>query len=259
LSIEVHSLNVACRERMLLANISFSLQPGSVTAIVGPNGAGKSTLLSCLAGLRSPNSGRVLLNGSPIESIAPPARARSLALLPQGAEIHWNLHVRPMVELGRLPWRGSLASDVEDARIVETAMHRVDIMHLAKREAFSLSGGERGRTLMARSLAVGADWLLADEPLAGLDPLHQLTALAALRAEAGKGAGIVLVIHDLSLASRFADQILVLHDGCLVAHGPPQAVLTSRLLEEVYQVSAHIDELPGGGLIIEPLLPKEAA
>jgi iron complex transport system ATP-binding protein len=252
-SLCVRSLQLAVGGRRLLDDVSVSFQPGRVTALVGPNGAGKSTLLSCLAGLRSPDRGEVELDGRPLAIVPTPERARRLALLPQGAEIHWNIAVRALVELGRAPWRGAWGVDERDDGLVGEAMNRADVAHLAERQALTLSGGERGRALLARALAVGAPWLLADEPLAGLDPLHQLTALAALRAEAALGTGVVLVVHDLSLAARHADHIVVLHKGRVAADGTPEAVLTPLLLRDVYGVEAHVGRTPDGALLVQPL------
>ncbi len=254
MSLAARNLHVTIGDRRLLADIDLTFQQGKVTALVGPNGAGKSTLLSCLAGLRRPESGAVWLDERPLDAIPIEERARRLAVLPQGAEIHWNVFVRSLVELGRAPWRGARGK-VKDIGPVESAMRRVDVAHLADREALTLSGGERGRTLMARALAVEACWLLADEPLAGLDPLHQLTALAALRGEAANGTGVLLVIHDLSLAAQWADEVIVLHEGRVVAEGPPEKVLTLSLLRDVYGVEAYIGRAPGGALLVQPLAP----
>lgn len=240
--------------RALLAGIDVRFERAALTAIVGPNGAGKSTLLSCLAGFRAPDRGEVRLDGRPIRAMRSETRARRLAVLPQGGEVHWNVLVQSLVALGRAPWRGS-HTDAAGVDPVDDAMAAVDIAHLAEREALTLSGGERGRALLARALAVGAPWLLADEPLPGLDPLHQLTALAALRGEAARGRGVLLVIHDLSLAARFADRVLVLHEGRIVADGAPQAVLTEALLRDVYGVEAHVGRTPDGGLFVQPIAP----
>lgn len=255
MSLAARNLHVTIGERRLLADVDVTFHERKVTALVGPNGAGKSTLLSCLAGLRRPDRGEVWLGERPLDAIAVEERARMLAVLPQGAEIHWNVFVRSLVELGRAPWRGARGNRKLDIDPVEQAMQRVDVAHLAEREALTLSGGERGRTLMARALAVEASWLLADEPLAGMDPLHQLTALAALRNEAANGTGVLLVIHDLSLAAQWADELVVLHEGCVAAQGPPEKVLTLSLLRHVYGVEAYIGRAPGGALLVQPLAP----
>jgi iron complex transport system ATP-binding protein len=241
--------------RDLLAGVDLSFCSGQVTALVGPNGAGKSTLLACLAGLRQPSAGSAQIDGRPVGSIAPEERARLLAVLPQGAGIHWNVLVRSLVELGRSPWRGAKGNASADAEEVEEAMRRTDVAHLADRQALTLSGGERSRALLARALAVKALWLLADEPLTALDPLHQLTALAALKGEASRGTGVLLVIHDLSMAARFADRIVVLHEGRVAADGAPADVLTPALLRNVYGIEAYIGRSSEGGLLVQPLCP----
>lgn len=240
--------------REVLRDVSLDLRPGTITALIGPNGAGKSTLLACLAGLRLPSGGGVLLGGRPLEKIGAAERARLIALLPQGGEVHWNVDVRTLVGLGRLPWRQG--ADCDPA--TERAMARADVAHLAGRSVLSLSGGERARVLLARALAVGAPWLLADEPLAGLDPLHQLDALGALREEARRGVGVVLVLHDLTLAARSADHVVVLHEGRVAADAPPDAALTRDLLTDVYGVEARIETLGDGSPVIVPTTRAKA-
>ena len=178
------ALSLTLRSRPVLRAATGALVAGAVTVILGANGAGKSTLLSCLAGLRIPDAGRVLLEGQPLSSLSPQHRARLIGLLPQQADIHWNVNVRALVALGRLPHRGRWGLQAEDERAIDTALAAADCVHLASRKAQRLSGGEQARMLLARVLAGEPRWILADEPFASLDPAHQLDAAACLRSAA---------------------------------------------------------------------------
>lgn len=218
-----------------LRGVSLSLRPGEVTAICGPNGAGKSSLLSSLAGLLAPASGQVVLDGAALFDLKPEARARALGYLPQTPEVAWDISVETLAGLGRLPWRTSAA---EDAAAVEAALSALDLAAFAHRPVSQLSGGERARALLARVLAGTPRWLLADEPLANLDLAHQLALLAHLRACAGQGTGVVLVLHDLALAMNHADRVVVLDQGAVAADGPPALALAEPVLAQVWGVRA---------------------
>lgn len=214
---------------------SLELRPGEVTAICGPNGAGKSSLLSALAGLLAPDRGTVLLDDAPLAALPPRARAQAIGYLPQSPEIAWDVDVRTLVGLGRLPWRSSAG---EDAAAVDAALAALDLAALAARPVRQLSGGERARALLARVLAGQPGWLLADEPLANLDLAHQLTLLSHFRELAGAGKGVVLVLHDLALAMNHADRVVVLDQGKVAADGAPQEALSAALLRQVWGVEA---------------------
>jgi iron complex transport system ATP-binding protein len=218
-----------------LRGVSLSLRPGEVTAICGPNGAGKSTLLACLADLTQPQSGSALLDGAQLAALRAEARARAIGYLPQVAEVAWDVSVQTLAGLGRLPWRSSAA---EDAAAVDAALTALDLLPLAYRPVAQLSGGERARALLARVLAGTPRWLLADEPLASLDLAHQLALLAHLRTCAAAGMGVVLVLHDLSLAMNHADRVVVLDHGNLVADAPPDLALSEPVLAQVWGVKA---------------------
>lgn len=219
-----------------LAGVTATFRPGEVTAICGPNGAGKSTLLSCMAGLLSPDEGSVSLNAAPLSSLTPLERARLIGFLPQSPEVAWNVTVETLVALGRLPWR---ASPEADAAAVYAAIEAMDLAHLRHRVVTSLSGGERARALVARVLAGSPRWLLADEPLANLDLGHQLALLGTLRKLAREqGLGVVLVLHDLAQAMNFADRVLVLSDGRVLADGPPEVALAAKVIARGWGVKA---------------------
>ena len=236
--IEAKALTVAGR----LEAVTAALEPGRITAICGPNGAGKSTLLQCLTGLIEPKGGAVLLGGAPLR--AGRERARRIGYLPQVGEIAWDMSVASLAALGRLPH-----GDRSEAQVV-AALAALDLTGLAERPVSTLSGGERARALLARVLAGEPEWILADEPLAALDLAHQLALLGRLRAAAGQGAGVVLVLHDLALAMNHADRVLVLERGCLVADGAPEEALTAELIARVWGVTARWLGEPGARALV---------
>jgi iron complex transport system ATP-binding protein len=245
------NLSVALGGQTVLAGVSARFRPGEVTAIVGPNGAGKSTLLACLAGLRKPDSGQVSLGETPILTLAHRERARQVGFLPQTPEVAWAVDVETLVGLGRIPHSGARGLSEADHAAVRAALMRTDMTGLAQRDVTTLSGGERARALLARVLAGEPSWLLADEPLAGLDPGHQLDAVDLLRGFATRsGQGVVMTLHDLGVALRLADRVLVLRGGGLIADGAPLEALTPEVLAQAYGVEAAI--VPGlSGPLIE--------
>jgi iron complex transport system ATP-binding protein len=217
----------------------LTLEPGRFVGLVGPNGAGKTTLLRVLAGLITPVQGWVNLDGRLLPDLGRNERARLIAALFQGSSVGWPMTVREIVALGRLPHRRAFASTTEaDEAAVARAMVRTDIVQLADRAEPTLSSGERMRALLARALAVEAPWLLVDEPVTALDPAHQLDAMAMLRAISQEGTSVVAVMHDLTLAARFCDRIVVLSCGCLVADGTPEEALTDALLAKAFGITA---------------------
>jgi iron complex transport system ATP-binding protein len=236
-TLEIDGLQFRRGSRVVLDSIDLQLQSGGVTAVLGPNGAGKSTLLSCIAGLLRPEQGSVDLDGAPLFSLPAMQRARRIAFLPQTPEIAWAVDVQTLVSLGRIPFQG-VSSDDEDRAAVARAMDQTQVTQWADRAVTTLSGGERARVLLARVLAGESDWILADEPFTGLDPSHQFEAAELLRSVADKGGGVVLTIHDLTLAARIADRVVILNDGRIVADGTPQTALTPQILRDVYSIDA---------------------
>lgn len=236
-SLTLRSLMFRRGERLVLDSIDLTIESGGITAVLGPNGAGKSTLLGCIAGLLTPAAGRVELDNQAVATLPPQQRARHIAFLPQTPEIAWPIDVETLVGLGRIPFAG-IASDADNDAAVERAMRSTDVADWAKRIATTLSGGERARTQLARILAGESDWILADEPFTGLDPAHQFEAADLLRAFALRGGGVVLTIHDLSLAARIADRIVILDHGRVVADDIPQEALTPATLRAVYGIEA---------------------
>lgn len=223
--------------RDILDGISTRLAGGELVALVGPNGAGKSTLLRVMAGIQACSRGRVILDGRALDECSPVDWARQRGYLAQSATVSWPVSVRHLVSLGRLPYRQFWQPWTrQDQQAVDAALVATDTLALAERAVTALSGGERMRVLMARVLAGEPRLLLADEPLAALDPLHQLQMMALFRAHCDGGGSAVVALHDLSLACRFCDRLWVIDQGRLVADGTPQAVIASGLLESVYRV-----------------------
>ena len=232
----------------ILERVDAVFARGRVTALLGPNGAGKSTLLHVLAGLRRPDAGTVTLDGVAIAALAPRDRARRIGLLPQTAEVHWQVDARSLVGLGRFAHRDE--NSATGSAAIDAAMVATDTAYLRDRVVDSLSGGELGRVLLARVLAGQPEWILADEPLASLDPAHGLAMCARLRDAAAAGAGVVAVLHDLGLAARFADDAVLIAQGRVVAAGPVADVLTPATIAQTFGVTAHFAEIDGVRTII---------
>jgi iron complex transport system ATP-binding protein len=236
--------------RAVLADVSARFAKEELIAIVGPNGAGKSTFLSCLAGLRRPDSGTITLDDAAIVAIPGRQRAGRIAFLAQTPEIAWDIDVRAFVGLGRTPHLGAFGPSGEDRAAVDAAIAAAGLEAFVDRPVTRLSGGERARALIARGLAGETDWLLADEPLTGLDPGHALDALALFRRLArDRGKGVIITLHDLNLAARFADRVLVLGEGKLVVDGPAEVALTPDILSTVYGVVVRRHDGESGPLI----------
>lgn len=250
-TVTIEALSVDIGRRPVLRGIDATLQPGEFIGIVGPNGAGKSTLVRAMLGLIAPRGGEARIDGEPVLSLPPRTIARALAYLPQGQTLHWPLEVERLVALGRLPHLAPLSRiGAEDRAIVAEALRRADVGHLAGRIATELSGGERARVMLARALAVGARGLIVDEPLAALDPGHQIDVMALLAREAAAGALVVAVLHDLTMAARYCSRLLLIDEGELVADGAPAEVLTAERLSAVYGITAMIDAADGAPVIV---------
>ena len=235
-------LSVRLGRHPAVSGVSAALEPGQLVGIIGPNGAGKSTLIRALLGLVRADGGAVSIDDTPIASLPRKDVARRVAYLPQGQTLHWPLMVERLVALGRMPHLGPLSRlSPEDEAMIDAALARADVLHLKGRIATELSGGERARVLLARALAVGAPALIADEPLAALDPGHQLDVMDLLKGEARAGSLVVTVLHDLGMAARYCDRLLLMDKGRLVADGRPMEVLTEQRLAEVYGISACIE------------------
>lgn len=234
--LSVSGVSVSIRGRTIIADAGFTAARGELVVLVGPNGAGKTTLLKAIAQLL-PSRGTVAFDGVPLAALTSHERAKRLAYLPQGHIAHWPISVWDVVAIGRKPTASSLASlPDEDHTAIEAALHATDALAFAHRPITELSGGERARVMLARALAAEAPLLLADEPVTSLDAAHQLEVMQLLSQTAKADRLVIAVIHDLTLAARFADRVLVLDQGRIAGDGPPDAVLTPALVSQVFRV-----------------------
>ena len=229
---------------LLVDGVDVELAAGEVLALTGPNGAGKSTLLRMLAGELAPTRGSVELFASPLEQLRQDERARRRAVLPQETVLQFAFTVREVVAMGRHPHRGS--GSERDGGAVESAMRWTEIVELHQRTYPTLSGGERGRTTLARVLAQESPILLLDEPTAALDIRHQERAMTIARSFANTGGAVIAVLHDLNLAAAYADRIALLDEGRLAGLGPPWTVLREDLLGSVFDHPVVVTKSPCG-------------
>ncbi len=251
--LSARDVRVVVDNRVLLDRVDADIRGGEMIGLIGPNGAGKTTLLRVIAKLSEPHSGCVTLDDIPLSRISPAILARRCAYLAQGAQAHWPLSVERVVALGRLPhldWRQPLRA--EDQQAIELALAAAEVTHLRERTVTTLSGGERMRVLLARIFASQPQIILADEPIAALDPYHQLHVMELLRDHAHAASpaaqspqAVLAVLHDLNLAARFCDRLLLMANGRIVASGAPREVLTPENLRDVYGVNAVIGERDG--------------
>ncbi len=230
------NLTVRLGTKTVVERASLALRGGELTAMVGPNGAGKTTLMRALAGL-IPADGEIRIADQALTQLTPRERARRIAYLPQGHVFHWPMPVASIVMLGREPHSDRFSTTSEaDRAAVGRALRVTATESFAERPVTTLSGGERARVALARALATEAPILLADEPTASLDPRHQLVVMELLRDATRRGAAVLAITHDLTLAGRFADRVLVMDCGRLVADGPPEQALAAAGISAVFGV-----------------------
>jgi iron complex transport system ATP-binding protein len=247
-------VRLAYGDRVVVDSLDLSLTDGSFTAIIGPNGCGKSTLLRALGRLLRPTAGTVLLDGRAISATPTREVARVLGLLPQTPLAPEGLTVADLVARGRHPhqsWLRQWSSD--DAAVVAEALAWTDMSDLADRPVDALSGGQRQRAWISMALAQGTDLLLLDEPTTYLDLAHQVDVLELVaRLHTERGRTVAVVLHDLNLAARYADRLVAMADGVLVAAGTPAEVLTEQLLAEVFELEARVvpDPVTGTPMVV---------
>jgi len=240
-NIRLENVAVTLGNRIVVQNASTAFGPGTLTGIVGPNGAGKSTLARAMLAL-VPHKGLIQIDDSDVTTLPRAELAKRVAYLPQGQTLHWPLTVERLVELGRLPHLAPMSRIGEaDTTAIERAMERADVLGLRDRIATELSGGERARVLLARALAVEAPALIADEPLASLDPGHQIDVMELLQSEARAGGLVIAVLHDLTMAARYCDRLVLIDSGTIIADGTPADVLTPANLKSVYGIEAKVE------------------
>ncbi len=245
--LSLQDFNVHRGECPVVDRVSTELRTGDLVGLIGPNGAGKTTLMRGALGLL-PHQGHPSLSASPAK-----ARARAVAWLPQTREIAWPVSVETLVMLGRVPHLGAGQSPrADDHAAVSEALAAMDLTGFATRPATALSGGEQARVLMARALAQNCPLIMADEPVAGLDPRHQIATLAHLQSLTQSGKAALVSLHDLGLAARFCDRLILMDRGQKIAEGPPEDVLTEDHLRRVFGITAHITQSEQG-LIFQAL------
>ena len=260
--IVVENISFARGRHAILEDIDLTLRPGEVTALLGPNGAGKTTLLKLLAGELRPATGRVTIHDRSIDALRPEELARMRAVLPQESALNFAFPVLDVVALGRLPYTNASRSN-RDVALARLALRRAGIEHLGKRDYTKLSGGERQRVHLARVFCQlmgtrAKRYLMLDEPTSSLDPRHQHDVLLAVRAFARRGAGVLVILHDLNLASAHADRLVLMRNGRLIATGKPETVLTGELIHDTYGIHAHIEPHPVAGypVVIPVVAPR---
>ena len=239
--LEASGLAYAVDSQPLVRDASFMLKPGSLTALIGPNGSGKTTLLRLALGLLRPDAGTASIDGIPIHKLAPVERARKVAYLPQARPLVWPQPVRDVVALGRFAYGSALGRlSEEDEGAVERAIAACRLQGFEDRAVDTLSGGELSRVHLARALAAETPLVVADEPVAALDPRYQHQTMQLFAAMAQEGRGVLTVIHDLNLAMRYATRVLWMHQGRIVADGTPEETFTSERLRDVFGLDAQV-------------------
>jgi len=236
-SLELRHISAGYGNTSVLENVHARAAKGDFVGLVGPNGAGKSCLLKTVAGIITPTEGQLGLDGKDLSTFPPKPRAKHVSYLAQERQAAWPLTVRELVTLGRAPFRGPLGdiSSKGEAAIAQ-AINAAQCEELTDRRFDHLSGGEQARVLLARALAVDAPVLLADEPVASLDPYYQLSIMQTLHAEAVRGKTVIASMHDLSLAKQFCSRIWVLNEGKLVEDDLAERALSAKILHEVFGV-----------------------
>jgi iron complex transport system ATP-binding protein len=243
-ALALHDAAVRRGSREVLAGANFTVEPGEVVGVVGPNGAGKTTLLRAALGLAHLSAGRAELAGRDVRRLSDPERAYLAAYLPQERHVGWNMTAWRVASLGAF----HLPAAVARAR-AEASLARVGLAGLEDRGVLDMSGGERARVLLARLLVTEAPLLVADEPAAGLDPDAQLLAMDLFREEAARGGAVVLTLHDLSLAARACDRLVVIAGGRMVADGAPMEALSPSIIESAFNLDGRLDATDDGPVL----------
>jgi iron complex transport system ATP-binding protein len=248
--LELENIEAGYGARRVLTELSLSVMAGEVVGLVGPNGAGKSTLLRIAAGIVRPFGGTVRLDTARIDTLARRDVARKLAILPQTASTEFSFSARELIEMGRLPHLGAFESlGDRDRSALSNAIHEAGVEELLSRRFQDLSEGEKQRVLLARCLAQEPRVLLLDEPTASLDVRHAWALMRVVRTRAQAGTAVVAAIHDLALAARVCDRVIVLAKGRIRSEGPPERALCPEVIAEVFGMRARVVREPEGVLI----------
>lgn len=255
LGIDATDIHITLGERPVVRGVSLAVRRGSIVALVGPNGCGKSTLLSAIAGLRRPQRGEVQINGTPVQRMSTRELARHRSLVTQHNRTDTPFSVGEVVEMGRFPWLRTPQA-LESPAVIEAAIDDCDLRDIVDRPFGQLSGGQQARVSLGRALAQQAPVMLLDEPTAALDIRHQEQVLDILTRQRARGTAVLLVVHDLSLAAAYADEVALMKEGDLLAHGPTREVMTAELLTETYDHPVEIWDHPETGYPV--ILPRRA-
>jgi iron complex transport system ATP-binding protein len=235
-------LSVKADATLLVREANLRLIPGELVALLGPNGAGKTSLLKAALGLEKRSAGLATLDGTDSEKLSPMQRARRVAYLPQQRPLAWPNTVRDVVALGRFAYGAAPGKlGPADAEAVDKAIAQCGLVDLGDRNTHTLSGGELARVHCARAFAANAPLLVADEPVAALDPRHQFSTMDIVRQFVDDGGGALVVLHDIALAARYATRMVWMKESRIVADGPPEETLTPERLAEIYGVRSRID------------------
>jgi iron complex transport system ATP-binding protein len=253
MTLELHAATVVRSGKRLVGPLSEMIPAGQLTVLLGPNGAGKSTTLRLAAGLITPAAGMVTLGGQVLHRLSPRKIARQLAWAPQDTHLEFDFSVADIVSMGRNPYLGfSGRLTARDWEVVNQALRLTDLEELRDRSVMTLSGGERQRALLARALAADTPLILMDEPTANLDIAHQLAFLLLCRSLVSQQAKtIILALHDLNAARRFADHVILLERGQVVSRGAPAQALSPEVLERVFHVQVRCEG--AGHLVFDSL------
>jgi iron complex transport system ATP-binding protein len=246
--IQTEQLALGYNGRSIISGLNFTAQSGEIIGLIGPNGAGKTTILRALAGLMSPRDGTALLDGANIRKLSAAARAQSIGLVPQAETHAWSMSVEDVVIMGRTPHRGWLMPfSSHDRQFVDQVLEKTGLTDFRKRPIDKLSGGERQRVRIARALAQNPKVLLLDEPTANLDIHHQIQVLTLVKELVNQQQLLAIIaIHDLTLAARFCDRLVLLHEGEAFAVGSPVDVLNPQTLKTVFGIEAQLYRDPYG-------------
>lgn len=237
-------LSLRIGDRILVDDASFSLQPGELIALLGPNGAGKTSLIQAALGQLPGAGGNATLGGDDIRRLSPMERARRLSYLPQLRSLAWPISVRDVVALGRYSHGAGLGRlGTDDARAVDKALAACNLEEFADRRCDTLSGGELARVHCARAFAAEAPLLIADEPMASLDPRHQFRIMDLIADFVRCGGGALVVVHDIGIAARYATRLMWMRGGRIIADGTPVDTLTASCIKDVYGVRARVEQL----------------
>ena len=250
--IDIDALTVKAGAKVLISNVSLTIDPGTWCTIVGPNGAGKTSLVETVAGLRRAASGSVSISGQRLSAMNERERARVVSLVPQHPEVPPGMTVREYVSLGRSPYHGLLrAPSEEDRMIVDSVFERLSLQEFSERDVVTLSGGERQRMVLGRAIAQSTMVMVLDEPITGLDLCHQMDLLELLKTQVEEvGLTIVATMHDLTLAGQFADRLVLLDRGEVVLDGPAGEVVRSRELSQCYGMKLRVVDVDGADVVV---------